>query len=133
MAKKTLPIALESHEAKALLDAVHLRYPSGIRNRAILEVMLHAGFRISEVMALRPGHIRWKAKILEVHKGKGGRDRNIPVDSETIRRLRDWQAVRPRGSHISFAQETEASSAHAICSSWSSVWHAVPVLSGSNK
>ncbi|MFC1558964.1 tyrosine-type recombinase/integrase [Gemmatimonadota bacterium] len=95
MSRKKLPVVLEKEEAEAILAQPNTGCPTGLRNRAILELMYRAGLRVSEVINLKPGDIRWGSGILEVRSGKGGKDRNIPVDSETLGWLRAWQGQRP--------------------------------------
>ena len=97
---RRLPVFLERDEATALLRATNTRCPTGLRNRAILEVMYRAGLRVSEVVRLAPSDIRWKDGILEVHRGKGAKDRNVPVDQATVGWLRAWAAERPRSRHF---------------------------------
>lgn len=93
---KRLPVVLEPAEAEALLKQPNTRCPTGLRNRAMLEVMYRAGLRVSEVCKLKPRDIRWQSGLLEVRDGKGGKDRSVPVDNETIGWLRAWQAKRPK-------------------------------------
>ena len=95
MSRKKLPVVLEKEEAEAILAQPNTGCPTGLRNRAILELMYRAGLRVSEVINLKPGDIRWGVGILEVRSGKGGKDRNVPVDSETLGWLRAWQGQRP--------------------------------------
>ncbi|MFC1629544.1 tyrosine-type recombinase/integrase [Gemmatimonadota bacterium] len=95
MSRTKLPVVLEKDEAEAILTQPNTGCPTGLRNRAILEVMYRAGLRVSEVINLKPGDIRWNSGILEVRGGKGGKDRNVPVDSETLGWLRAWQGQRP--------------------------------------
>ena len=100
MGRKRLPIVLEKDEAEAILAVPNTGCPTGLRNRALLEVMLRAGLRNAEARHLRPGDIRWGSGILEVRDGKGGKDRSVPVDSETLGWLRAWQAKRPGGRYF---------------------------------
>ncbi len=100
--KKRLPTVLEIHEAQKLLAVPNTRCPTGLRNRAILEVMYRGGLRVSEVVKLRAPDIRWKQGIIEVHNGKGGRDRNVPVRSETIGWLQAWGEKRPKRARFFF-------------------------------
>ena len=95
MSGKKLPVVLEKEEAEAILAQPNTGCPTGLRNRTILEVMYRAGLRVSEVINLKPGNIRWGSGILEIRGGKGGKDRNVPVDSETLGWLRAWQGQRP--------------------------------------
>ena len=78
MARKRLPVVLDKSEAEALLGVPNTGCPSGLRNRAILDAMYRAGLRVSEVVNLRSVDIRWESGILEVRRGKGGVDRNVP-------------------------------------------------------
>lgn len=67
-----------------LVPALLVKCPTGLRDRAMLEVMYRAGLRVSEVVKLKPGNIRWETGEIEVRDGKGGKDRVVPVDRETI-------------------------------------------------
>ena len=89
-----LPVALDMEEVRALLHSPNIKTPTGLRNRAILEVMYRAGLRVSEVVGLRPSDIRWESSILEIHQGKGSKDRNVPFDQETLGWLRAWDTNR---------------------------------------
>ena len=87
---KKLPLVLERHEVEALKKAPNTRCPTGLRNRAVIELLHGAGLRISEVVSLKPAHINWQASVIEVHQGKGSRDRNVPVGGDTLGWLRAW-------------------------------------------
>jgi len=99
---KRLPTVLEKAEAEALLDQPNTSCPTGLRNRAILEVLYRAGLRNAEARHLRPGDIRWQDGVIEVRGGKGGKDRVVPIDSETIGWLTAWKGKRPKGSRYFF-------------------------------
>jgi integrase/recombinase XerD len=57
MTKKRLPVVLEPEEAQNLLKQPNKRYPIGLRNKAMLSLMLHCGLRLSEVVNLKPGKV----------------------------------------------------------------------------
>lgn len=97
---RRLPVVLEKGEAESLLAASNTRCKTGLRNRAILEVMYRAGLRVSEAVRLRPSDIRWRDAILEIRNSKGGTDRNVPVDQETLGWLEAWDAKRARSQHF---------------------------------
>lgn len=97
MGRKRLPVVLEADELERLLAEPNTGCPSGLRNRAIMEVLGRAGLRNAEARHLRPSHIRWSDGLLEVRCGKGGRDRNVPFDEETRGWLRAWSSERPDG------------------------------------
>jgi len=96
-ASKKLPQILERQEIAAIKRQPNTRCPTGLRNRAILEVMHRGGLRISEIINLRRRDIRWDICALEVRGGKGGKDRTVPLDNTALAWLRAWDAQRPRG------------------------------------
>src|SRR6516164_10035490 len=72
---------LSAKQAQALLNAPDTSTPKGLRDRAILAVLLGCGLRRSEVAALTVGHIqqrdgRWCIVDLI---GKNGRVRTVPM------------------------------------------------------
>ena len=97
MGRRRLPVVLDKTEAEALLAQPNTDCPTGLRNRAILELAYRAGLRVSELVKLRPANIRWREGLLEIRNGKGGRDRNVPVGPATLAWLRAWKAERPAG------------------------------------
>lgn len=95
-----LPTVLTKDEAAALLAQTNTSCPTGLRNRALLELLYRAGLRNGEARHLCPGHIRWAEGIVEVRRGKGDKDRMVPVDQEVLGWLRAWQAKRPPGRYF---------------------------------
>lgn len=88
--EEQLPNVLSREEVFNLLSVVHEN-----RFRAIFTVMYHCGLRLSEATHLKPGHIDGKRRVLRVVKGKGGKDREVPVSGELLVRLRRfWSAHR---------------------------------------
>lgn len=79
-------------QAQALINTPDLMTLKGMRDRAILAVMIGAGLRRSEVAALCFSHIqqregRW---VLVDLVGKGGRIRSVPIPSWTKAAIDDW-------------------------------------------
>lgn len=92
--KRRLPVVLSVEEMKRLLDAPNVRYPTGLRNRCMIELMYRAGLRVGEVCALRPRDVEVAAGIVRIWNGKGG-DGTAYFDSDSLRILLDqWKAVR---------------------------------------
>ena len=75
--RKKLPVILEPGEAEKLLKIPNKRYLPGVRNRAILAVMLNMGLRVSEVFNLRPQDINLTKNKLRIVAGKGNVDRDL--------------------------------------------------------
>lgn len=95
--RKRLPTVLEQDEVEAIKRRPNTRCPTGLRKRAILEVLHRCGLRVSEVTKLRRLDIKWDDGIVEVRGGKGGKDRTLGLDDVTRAWLRAWDARRPRG------------------------------------
>lgn len=94
MSRKRLPVVLSEEEQEALLGAINTRTTSGLRTRAMVAAMLGAGLRVSEVVNLMPSDIDYKRGVVRVNKGKGDKDRVIPVDGETLAWLHSWAEKR---------------------------------------
>lgn len=98
MARKKLPVILEPEEAQKLIKQPSKRYPTGLRNKAILSLMLHCGLRVSEVVNLRPGSINLTKGKLRIEAGKGKKDRDLAIPDYIIPLLESWRKKRPEGS-----------------------------------
>jgi len=95
--KRRLPKYLTPDERRALLAQPSRRYPTGVRNRALLAVMLYAGLRCTETLNLRPRDVDLGQYLITVRGGKGDKDRAVPIDPALEPYLIDWRARRPSG------------------------------------
>jgi len=100
--RKKLPVVLEPEEAQKLLSIPNKRYITGIRNKAILALMLNMGLRVSEVVNLKPGDLNLTKRKLRVVNGKGGVDRDLIIPEYTAELLKEWKKARPKGSRYFF-------------------------------
>lgn len=68
-----------------------------IRERSIVVLMLHTGLRVSEVCALDLDNLSLTERkgTLHVRRGKGMKERTIPLNKTARRALQDWLRVRP--------------------------------------
>ena len=98
MAIKKLPTILEPEEAQKLLKQPNKRYPTGLRNKAIMSLMLHCGLRVSEVVNLRPGNINLSKGKLRVESGKGNKDRDLSIPEYLTDLFESWRKKRPESS-----------------------------------
>jgi len=88
---------LTKKEASAILDQPNLGTLTGIRDRTILEVFYSTGIRIRELCILTIYDADLKDGLLRVNKGKGSKDRVIPLGRHAIKFLREYiTKVRPR-------------------------------------
>lgn len=89
-----LPDVLSVEEVLAILDAVPLGSPTGIRDRAILEVLYGCGLRVSEACGLLISHIDAERSFVRV-VGKGDKERLVPIGQPALDALNAWFEVRP--------------------------------------
>ena len=85
---------LNSSETEALLDAPDLRIRSGIRDYAMLHIALSAGLRVSEMIGLLVQDVALQPTPTILIRGKGRRQRVLPLWKTTATALRKWLAVR---------------------------------------
>jgi site-specific recombinase XerD len=85
---------LDPSETKALLDAPDLRSRNGIRDYAMFYLALNAGLRVAELTGLRVEDVSMQPTPTILVRGKGRRERVLPVWKETAIALRRWLAVR---------------------------------------
>ena len=83
--------ALGDDHAKALLEAPSHGSLKGIRDRAILSVLLFHGLRHAELCALTVGDVQLRRGVPHFRVlGKGGKIRFIPVHSQALERVTDY-------------------------------------------
>ncbi|MBA7509693.1 Tyrosine recombinase XerD [subsurface metagenome] len=100
--RKKLPVVLETVEAERLLKMPNKRYLTGIRNKAIILVMLNMGLRVSEITNLRPGSINITSRKLRVVNGKEGVDRDLIITDGIGEILSEWKRRKPSNTKYFF-------------------------------
>lgn len=100
MTRKKLPAVLEPEEAQKLLKQPNKRYPTGLRNKVIMSLMLNCGLRLSEVTNLKPGSINLTKGKLRIVSGKGSKDRDLAIPDYLIDLLNSWRKTRPKGDYF---------------------------------
>ena len=87
---------LTRDEIQALLTTPDPRTASGARDRAMLHLAYAAGLRAAELLSLRLEDFPDRSLATVRIKGKGRRERVLPLWRETQAMLRAWLAVRPQ-------------------------------------
>jgi site-specific recombinase XerD len=88
---RQLPAVLSRTEVWLLLN--HLRRPD---LRMCATLMYVCGLRVSEAVRLRVEDLDSKRMVLWVRRGKGDKDRQVPLPTRTLEALRQyWRACRP--------------------------------------
>lgn len=91
-----LPTVASQSTAEALLMAPDLDTFIGVRDAAILTLLVGLGLRVSEVVGLNVGHLMWgrdtdgKEQLTLLIRGKGSRERIMPASSEARVMLRAY-------------------------------------------
>lgn len=92
-------------EARRILDQPNLGTLKGIRDRAILELFYSTGIRIEELCSLTIFDADLQGGMIRINKGKGRKDRVIPMGKHAVRFLREYiTKVRP---HFTKKNRTE--------------------------
>ena len=91
---KYLPAVLSVEEVDAILSSVDTKTATGLRSRAILEVLYGCGLRVSECTGLRISHVHLDEGFVDVI-GKGNKQRIVPLGEMAAEAIRNYLPVRP--------------------------------------
>ncbi|MBI4321482.1 MAG: site-specific integrase, partial [Chloroflexi bacterium] len=80
-----LPCILDRDEVFRVLGCVRT-----FHNYTCLATIYACGLRISEALALQVADIDGKRRMIHVHRGKGAKDRYVPLPDETVQLLRRY-------------------------------------------
>lgn len=94
---RRIPEILTDDERLALLAAPSRRAPTGIRNRAMIAIMLDAGLRCAECCGLGLRDVDLQTGRIMVRQGKGKKDRIVWAGAATLDAIAAWLDVRPEG------------------------------------
>ncbi|WP_035258643.1 tyrosine-type recombinase/integrase, partial [Desulfatirhabdium butyrativorans] len=86
--EKRLPCVLNRDEVFQVLQQVHT-----FHNYAYLTTVYTCGLRLQEALYLQTSDIDSKRMMIHVHRGKGAKDRYVPLPEETLALLRKYWAT----------------------------------------
>jgi integrase/recombinase XerD len=87
---------LTVEEVKKLMDQPNLSLKTGIRDRAIMEVLYATAIRLNELLSLEIYHADLKDKVLYIRKGKGKKQRVVPLGKTATGWLKEYlKKIRP--------------------------------------
>jgi len=89
-----LPEVLSVEEVSAIIDGVKTDSWTGVRDKAILEILYGCGLRVSEACGLLISHVYAEEGFVRV-TGKGDKERIVPVGEAALEAFREYLAVRP--------------------------------------
>lgn len=85
---KTLPAVLSQEEVTRILSCVQTPH-----NRAFIFTVYSCGLRLQEALYLEVGDIDSDRMLIHVHRGKGAKDRMVPLPPQTLAVLREhWKS-----------------------------------------
>jgi integrase/recombinase XerD len=87
--EKTLPDFLTINEIHLLFGNISENDPFELRDKAIFELLYSCGLRITESVELTMSDVDFNNRFIKV-KGKGSKERLIPVGQEAIRLLKKY-------------------------------------------
>lgn len=110
------PKALSAAEVQRLLKMPDRRTMRGVRDYAVLRMLLDAGPRANELSGVDVDHIELRRRAedggartairnstfywLVIVEGKRGKRRSVPMTQALVDALRDWQRVRPNTDEL---------------------------------
>ena len=99
--ERPLPRILDTDEVQRMFEAAEDRAASGelvaLRNLALLELLYGSGLRASELVSLPRGVVRRGQPFLMV-RGKGSKERLVPISSRAEAAVGKWLEIAPGGS-----------------------------------
>ena len=93
---KSIPTSLSEADVDALLGQVYKggeNHVKSLRNIAIIELLYATGLRVSELVALPLVATKGDPRMILV-KGKGGRERMVPLSDPARDALTNWLTIR---------------------------------------
>lgn len=88
-----LPEVLTVEEIDSMIAAIDPDSDEAVRNRAIIEVLYGCGLRVSELCNLEIGRLYLTDSYIVV-RGKGSKERLVPLAPPTVRAIADYLEVR---------------------------------------
>jgi integrase/recombinase XerD len=120
----TIPKFLNREQIGKLIDSPDTAKPTGLRDRAMLELLYATGIRVSELIGLRSSSLDMGLGLVRV-TGKGNKQRLVPVHHGAVEAIRRYletgrpNLLRGRGSPYLFV--TARGSAMTRQSFWTSI------------
>lgn len=95
---RKLPVFLSLEEVEALLAAPDVKTITGVRDRAMIEVLYATGLRVSELIKLSVNDVNLNDGFV-LTMGKGRKERVVPLGRRAIEAVKAWLQERPTMLH----------------------------------
>lgn len=104
---RKIGVVLTVPEVQKLMEQPNLSFKMEIRNRAIMEVLYSTGIRLNELLTLTVHDLDIKDKVLFIRKGKGRKQRVVPIGKTAIQYVREYlEKIRPRHAKKNAGERT---------------------------
>jgi len=91
--ERKLPVVLSAAEVEAMVRAAR-----SLRDLVIVSIFYSCGLRLRELTALRTEDIDSSRMVIHIRRGKGNKDRYVPLSTSLLELLRQyWLDSKPRG------------------------------------
>ncbi|MDX2028986.1 MAG: site-specific tyrosine recombinase XerD [Alphaproteobacteria bacterium] len=91
---RSLPKYLSEEDVGKLLSTVaRQRGSEGVRLKAMLELLYASGLRVTELVGLPLSSVQFDRNLVQV-KGKGGKERVVPLGEPAVKALKAWLPFR---------------------------------------
>ena len=81
---------LEKEQVDQVLEAAH---QCSTRDYLMLRVLGRTGVRVNELLSITPNDIEPRNSVVNITKAKGGRQRRVHLDTETVEMLSDYVSL----------------------------------------
>jgi len=83
--ERRLPVVLSIDEARSIIGCIRT-----IQNKTYIQTVYSCGLRLQEALNLQVSDIDSKRMVIHVHRGKGAKDRYVPLPQSTLLMLRKY-------------------------------------------
>ncbi len=83
--ERRLPVVLSVEEARSIIGSIRT-----IQNKVYMLTVYSCGLRLQEALNLQVSDIDSKRMLIHVHRGKGAKDRYVPLPQSTLVMLRQY-------------------------------------------
>lgn len=91
--EKKLARFLSEEQVEKILENANKQTYSGIRDRAILELLYSCGVRLNELLKIKTTDIQFNKKTIKI-TGKGSKDRVVPIGETALKAIEKYLKYR---------------------------------------
>ena len=88
---KNITDYLEKEQIDQVLEAAH---QCSARDYLMLRVLWRTGVRVNELLNIRPSDIEIRNSVVNITKAKGGKQRRVHLDTETVEMLSEYVSTQ---------------------------------------